>query len=438
MGPFFFAMSPLRRACILLVGLLLCSLCFCGDQESFEDFEASFDGAQPTVAEGTPESIPQNTETDTEHHYYDEEEFVGFENQPAPPPPRPPIETVEPGHAHTTEPVAPPALPPPVAPENTTSKKFNWWDRDWTVEITYGGIIVLYALNLFYGRMRNTTIAQQWLEEVKEIYRSNFYMVGYKKELIVRESNSAFSLKTTGRVHCKGSFTEINLQKRHDLLMVVWNFLYPDVDTITVSVPLNEDEMSPFVLAFVANGQANAFARNREDVQAASKRNVPSLPDNMTCFTDCYEVATSVLNSDVAAIISEYSDLIEYIYVTDIDMEYEHRNLLQVKYRIPKDMKRMKKLIKFTFFLVDFLPSVRLSKNGAASVQKIRAELQKKALKEAHQKREEEMAAKKEEEKKEKIAKMTPQELEKYNERMKKKRMKKMMSKHSKKVVSMA
>ena len=43
----------------------------------------------------------------------------------------------------------------------------------------------------------------------------------------------------------------------------------------------------------------------------------------MTCFTDCYEVATSVLNSDVAAIISEYSDLIEYIYVTDIDMEYE-------------------------------------------------------------------------------------------------------------------
>ena len=160
--------------------------------------------------------------------------------------------------------------------------------------------------------------------------------------------------------------------------------------------------MSPFVLAFVANGQANAFARNREDVVGASSALIEPITFLMWIFFVasgfqaqctfssrqhdlfhwllwsshfsfelwCGRHHQRILWSYWVYLCHRYWHGVWTVRIARWDHEFMRglthaisRNLLQVKYRIPKDMKRMKKLIKFTFFLVDFLPSVRLSKN---------------------------------------------------------------------------
>ena len=65
-----------------------------------------------------------------------------------------------------------------------------------------------------------------------------------------------------------------------------------------------------------------ALSYNVHPQRVALRRNVDSISSSLSCYTDCAEVVGSILAPEVVAIINEYADLIEYIYVTDIHPKY--------------------------------------------------------------------------------------------------------------------
>merc|ERR1712100_588281 len=390
----------------------------------FGDYEAAFSETNNKEVDSVKE-VESMKEVESVLDHYDEEEFEGFENFIPPPPPA----------AATKETTSSPIKPTNDQKENVEAKKFSWKDKDWTMEVSYGAVIICYLLIMVVGKYRNSSIAQRWLKEYVNLYKSNFYLVGHGSDLIVQESNSSFTLKATGRMHCKGAHTEISLVKRHDLLSLLWGVLYPTKDVVTITFPMNSSDMNPFVFAVVSSS-AKSFVKEHKDLEITSKRST-GLVSNLECYTDASDLTSSILNSEILEILNENSDLIDWIYITDVHPYYVNSNIFEVRFKIPTDVSKMEKLMKLTFLLVDFLPSVQLSKTNAASIQKIRKKLIAKTLKEVNQQRQELSAQKREEEKKEKISKMTPEELEKFKDKQEKKILRKLMTKQSKKVVAM-
>uniref|UniRef100_A0A7S4ID72 Coiled-coil domain-containing protein 47 n=1 Tax=Vannella robusta TaxID=1487602 RepID=A0A7S4ID72_9EUKA len=420
---------------VLLIAVFAFASLSLGNTDSFEDFEAVF-SENPDSKELNKDSAPVEDSDATlkidsvvgADTFYDEEEFEGFEDMEVPVPAPVPIVNNENAKPIPTEEIK--DKTPKKAP------KFDWKEKDWSIEIGYASIIVLYLLNLVYGKYRNSQIVQAWMKQSIDLYKANFYYVGHGEKLIRQESSSTYTLTTVGRVHCSGSFTEIQLRKRHDLLSLVLNLLSPSKDTMTLTVPLNSNEMAPFVFALVSAGAKKNFVKEHKDLENTTQKSVSGLP-TMSCFTDAPELVSTILCSDILSVIQEYSHLIEWIHVTDIHPEYIHSNILQLCLKLPTDVSQLEQLTKLAFFLIDFLPSVQLSKNSLVHIQKIRKQLQRKLEKESNLARQEVLQAKKEEAKKELLQKMTPEELEKYKDRQEKKRMRKLSKKQSKKIVSM-
>lgn len=79
--------------------------------------------------------------------------------------------------------------------------------------------------------------------------------------------------------------------------------------------------MNPFVFAIVASSCRSAFIKEHADLGNTTQKSVNGLPNNLECYTDAAELTNTIINP-ILSIIQEHSDLIEYIYVTDIHPEY--------------------------------------------------------------------------------------------------------------------
>lgn len=173
-------------------------------------------------------------------------------------------------------------LPDPKAgePKLTIAKvplHFRKWDSYW-IEILFIVGLVVYFLNYAMGKSKNIKIAEAFLSAHKTFLEENFAMVGDdgKKEtdisetgLMIKESDSVFTLFCSGRVCIEGMLVELKLIKRQDLFSLAMGILGTKVqDQIVIKAEL--EMMDTFVFAVCSKKSATKLMKDMSDL--VSKR----------------------------------------------------------------------------------------------------------------------------------------------------------------------
>ena len=106
----------------------------------------------------------------------------------------------------------------------------------------------------------------------KDLLEYNFAIVGddgMSKEpqsgVLVKESESVYTLWCTGRQYCEGMLVELRLLKRHDLVSVMGQLIRPKSEIIKITVYMDED-MDNFVFALLPRKQASKYQKELQDL----------------------------------------------------------------------------------------------------------------------------------------------------------------------------
>lgn len=143
-----------------------------------------------------------------------------------------------------------------------------------------------------------------------------------------------------------------------------------------------------------------------------SKYNVPS---GFAVLSEIQEASSSMLDSRVSAMLTKYSNLIDYIYVSDqyngaIQQEDSSQQLkmpdvkkqLMLGFNLPKsnDMESAKPLLILVFYILEKIRRYRLSKEGQQKADKNRQRVEEEFMKSTHAARAEAAAQRREEKRK--------------------------------------
>lgn len=140
-----------------------------------------------------------------------------------------------------------------------------------------------------------------------------------------------------------------------------------------------------------------------------------NVPTGFNILSEVNEASAAMLDSRVTAMLSKYSHLIDYIYITDqhtgvITQEDtsqllkmpEVKKQLLLGFNLPKadDMESTKPLLVLVFYLLEKLKRYRLSKEGKNKADKNRQRVEEEFLKSTHAARAEAAAQRREEKRK--------------------------------------
>lgn len=152
----------------------------------------------------------------------------------------------------------------------------NNWNSYW-VELLFIAGLVVYFINYAMGKNKNIKIANSWLSAHKQLLEENFALVGddSKKEadlsqpvgLMMKESDSVFTLWCSGRVCCEGMLIELKLIKRQDLLALAMGLLNSKTqDQVVVKAEISKDSMDSFVFAVCNKRSASKMHKEMSDL----------------------------------------------------------------------------------------------------------------------------------------------------------------------------
>lgn len=142
--------------------------------------------------------------------------------------------------------------------------------------LSFLGLIVYFA-NFAMGRSKNVKIANSWLIAHKSFLEENFALIGddSKKDtdlsqpvgLMMKESDSVFTLWCSGRVCCEGMLIELKLIKRQDLLALAMGILSSKVqDQVVIKAEISKDSMDSFVFAVCNKRSASKMMKDMTDL----------------------------------------------------------------------------------------------------------------------------------------------------------------------------
>lgn len=166
-----------------------------------------------------------------------------------------------------------------VEPKLTMAKVpmhfYNNWNSYW-VELLFIAGLLVYFVNYAMGKNKNIKIANSWLLAHKSFLEDNFALVGDdgKKEtdisetgLMLKESDSIFTLWCSGRVCCEGMLVELKLIKRQDLLALTMGVLNSKIqDQVVVKAEMSKDSMDSFVFAVCCKRVATKMFKDTTDL----------------------------------------------------------------------------------------------------------------------------------------------------------------------------
>lgn len=370
-----------------------------GDQDEDEEEEAD-------VAEETDESEANVEEPEEEQeefdHFTDEEEFEGYNKEKIPkgksgPQPDLKIKKI-PVHLRAN------------------------WEGFYAEILTLAGLAA-YALNFFAGRSKNSRLATAWLKSNKELLESNFSVVGDdgsseepQQGILVKESESLYTLWCTGRVGCDGLLVEIKLQKRHDLVSVMSYLVKPARDTVTVTVHMTDEEMDNFVLAVLPKKTAAKMQKELQDLTffCPDKRAGPKydLPGSFVVLTESAEAASAILSSQITRAISSGEEMLDSLIFSDqyvgpkqpddddqaaSGKPVKPKKVLLFNFKVPSkgsstkssDMVKLEPMMKLVLHCIDRVRRFKLGKEAKAKADKNRRELEENLLKQSHAQRQE-------------------------------------------------
>ena len=88
--------------------------------------------------------------------------------------------------------------------------------------------------------------------------------------VLVKESESVYTLWCTGRQYCEGMLVELRLLKRHDLVSVMSQMMRPKSELIKITVYMDEEDMDNFVFALLPRKHASKYQKELQDLVSHS------------------------------------------------------------------------------------------------------------------------------------------------------------------------
>uniref|UniRef100_A0A0K8T3E1 PAT complex subunit CCDC47 n=1 Tax=Lygus hesperus TaxID=30085 RepID=A0A0K8T3E1_LYGHE len=156
------------------------------------------------------DAIVEDDENEFEH-FQDDEEFEGYDSDR--------VGTVN--KAENKE-VPEPRLNITPVPVHFRSN----WDSFYLEMLMIAGLVV-YFINFFSGKSKNSKMANLWYTTHKTVLEDNFSLVGDdgKMEIenrgLIKESEHMYTLWCSGRTCCEGMLVELKFLKRQDLVAVI-------------------------------------------------------------------------------------------------------------------------------------------------------------------------------------------------------------------------
>jgi len=301
------------------------------------------------------------------------------------------------------------------------------WQAFYMELLTILGIVV-YAANFFTGKNKNSKLATSWFKAHKPLLEQNFSIVGDdgmssepQVGVLVKESESVYTLWCTGRQYCEGMLVELRLLKRHDIVSVMSYMLKAKSEIIKITVYMDEEDMDNFVFALLPKKQASKYQKELQDLsffcgekKSAERFGLPKY----SVLSESGEVNDYILSTQVCNIIRKYEDCFESMHFSDQfvgpkkdegDEEdtgkvKKPKKVLLFELKIPgtgrtsySDMAVTEPLVKMILFLTDRIKAFRLSQQARAKSDKKRREVKETFMKQSHAQRQEAAQTRREE-----------------------------------------
>lgn len=305
--------------------------------------------------------------------------------------------------------------------------------------------MVGFLITYITGRKSNEKIASTFARTFRELFASEFTVVGVNGAVLVKESQHTFRMNGTGRAFVKGIQVNLRLERRHDLVGRLYSrFWAPARDLVDIRVAMNDDALDSVVFALTKNREAREVQKEFADIssytksvkiaQETPKSDATLDTDIWTAFAEAKELTTLVLDSATRATLNKYKDAVRLVHITDqYDGHKEYKKVLHVVLYLPPldRMEELRTLLRMVFHLVDHVAKFQIPANIKQGIEKARtkvmSEEKKEELELAQEKREEEKLQKR----REKMKNMDANERADFEEKERQRKMNKRMKKLS-------
>ena len=205
--------------------------------------------------------------------------------------------------------------------ENEEEKKdiINLILNKYLYEFSMGSFLLIFILNVLYGKKKNKKIAFKWYNQNKDFFINNYAHIGTEREFnpkktdtLIYESYNEYKFFSSGRIYINWMLVDILLKRRQDLLsMLSGMFLFPEKDKImyeSVIIPQNE---IPVVFCICKKKNAKTMKKNYNEIDSLQKLFHRFLNDNLIIFTENTEFILNIFKQN--ELLSEYKKIEKYI-----------------------------------------------------------------------------------------------------------------------------
>jgi len=303
----------------------------------------------------------------------------------------------------------------------------------WGMELLSVTILAIYGLNFYLGSTENEHIATSWGKRYLQLFSNNFQKVGDVSP-IVKQSQNVFTLSATGRQHCVGLHSIVELKRRHDLMFKIIGMFSPSYDKLTIDIAMDND-MAMMVLGIFPNRNEKSIKKEPElkDILRFAKyrqiqaKAFPS--DKLVVYSDSLEVVEALDDAGVFHDLAENHAAIESIHVTDQCLwNSKYKKSMRLVFLLPdaRNMDSLESLMDLSMYLIDVIGKIKLSPQANTKACRARedhaaAQRTKDDVKQEQERKQEEKYKRDQEA----LEKMSPGEREKEEKRRAKKILKK-------------
>jgi len=393
------------------------------DPVSSEDFEPP----EPTVNSGKDEKeIPVAEEEDEEEEEEDDEDLImeddaneDFDD----------LFETEPKAEQANKPPQAPTPPPKIEIVSIPHHLRTNWDS-FVIEMLMCGGLLVYFINFFIGKSKNYKLATAWLNSQRNIFESNFSIVGddgsgteVNSGILMKESENVYSLWCSGRTCVEGMLCELKFLKRQCLVATLANIMRPGKsDQLLIRAKFNKDDMDTFVMAVGNKKSVTKMSKDLNDLNTfcSEKKNGEKigLTTNFAILSEISEATSAVLDNKVVAVLAKYEDMVDSIHITDqfsgtkastddnaakpnpVEVSKEIRCIFNVPGKgkpKPEDMESLKSMLQLVFHLIDKVKRIRLSKDSKKKADQNRTKIEESLSKLSHTQRQEQAQQRREE-----------------------------------------
>jgi len=327
-------------------------------------------------------------------------------------------------------------LKPGLRPRQSIWKKQD----SYTKELFGLAILVLYVLNILWGKIQNESLALAWASTfVAEgsILEKNFALIGTGEsqngDVLMKEAHDCFKFYASGRRYTQALLATIDLKGRQDLLSMAMYTVLSKTDTIDITAFLNDEDMGPMVCVLASPKHLKSLLRENEDITTYAReipvKQIQKWPlDKVNVLTESPDMFYDLMVPEVKNVFLSpefetiYGKYFRYIHITSDYNNGSHRKVIRFAFDLPPSarMHELTRLMSLVPLLIDLVAEYVPSQEAKKRAERHRALESERIWREGAETRKEAFQQKKAEEQQaemERIRRLPPAEQQKAMER---------------------